>query len=114
MNAATTHHYLHHWRGDPNPAGDIRYLDATRWDNYLLYVKTIRQSLHLPAVLWQIPLGHLNSTQTASPTYWNTSGDGRVWRRSCSARGPGLTACRRWLGRISPRRVTSPTGCSPT
>jgi hypothetical protein len=59
---------------DPNPAGDIRYLDATHWDNYLLYVKTIRQSLGLPAVLWQIPVGHLDSTKTPSPTYWNASG----------------------------------------
>lgn len=59
---------------DPNPAGDIRYLNAAHWSNYLLYVQTIRQSLNLPAVLWQIPVGHLNSTQTPSPTYWNASG----------------------------------------
>ncbi|MBS2535732.1 carbohydrate binding domain-containing protein [Catenulispora sp. NF23] len=59
---------------DPNPAGDIRYLNAAHWSNYLLYVQTIRSSLNLPAVLWQIACGHLNSTQTPSPTYWNTSG----------------------------------------
>jgi hypothetical protein len=59
---------------DPNPAGDIRYLNAAHWSNYLLYVQTIRQSLDLPAVLWQIPVGHLNSTRTPSPTYWNSSG----------------------------------------
>jgi hypothetical protein len=59
---------------DPNPAGDVRYLNATHWDNYLLYVKTIRQAAGLPAVLWQLPVGHLNSTTTASPTYWNPSG----------------------------------------
>ena len=59
---------------DPNPATDIRYLNATHWANYLLYVKTIRQSVNLPAVLWQIAVGHLNSTQTPSPTYWNSSG----------------------------------------
>jgi hypothetical protein len=59
---------------DPNPAGDIRYLNAAHWSNYLLYVQTIRQSLTLPAVLWQIPVGHLNSTRTPSPTYWNSSG----------------------------------------
>ncbi len=59
---------------DPNPAGDIRYLNATHWTNYLLYVKTIRQSVGLPAVLWQIAVGHLNSTLTPSPTYWNSSG----------------------------------------
>lgn len=59
---------------DPNPAGDIRYLNDAHWTNYLLYVKTIRQSLGLPAVLWQLPTGHLNSTLTASPTYWNASG----------------------------------------
>jgi Carbohydrate binding domain len=59
---------------DPNPAADIRYLDAAHWSNYLLYVQTVRQSLGLPAVLWQIPAGHLNSTRTPSPTYWNASG----------------------------------------
>jgi hypothetical protein len=59
---------------DPNPAGDIRYLNAAHWSNYLLYVQTIRASLNLPAVLWQIACGHLNSTQTPSPTYWNSSG----------------------------------------
>jgi hypothetical protein len=59
---------------DPNPAGDIRYLNAAHWSNYLLYVQTIRQSLNLPAVLWQIAVGHLNSTRTPSPTYWNASG----------------------------------------
>ncbi len=59
---------------DPNPATDIRYLNATHWNNYLLYVKTIRQGLNLPAVLWQLAVGHLNSTRTPSPTYWNSSG----------------------------------------
>lgn len=59
---------------DPNPAGDIRYLNAAHWSNYLLYVQTIRSSLNLPAVLWQIACGHLNSTQTPSPAYWNASG----------------------------------------
>ncbi|MFE9423298.1 carbohydrate binding domain-containing protein [Kitasatospora sp. NPDC006697] len=59
---------------DPNPAGDIRYLNAAHWSNYLLYVQTIRQALGLPAVLWQLPVGHLNSTQTPSPTYFNASG----------------------------------------
>ena len=59
---------------DPNPAADIRYLNAAHWSNYLLYVQTIRQSLGLPAVLWQIAAGHLNSTKTPSPTYWNSSG----------------------------------------
>jgi hypothetical protein len=59
---------------DPNPAGDIRYLNAAHWSNYLLYVQTIRSALNLPAVLWQIACGHLNSTQTPSPTYWNASG----------------------------------------
>jgi hypothetical protein len=59
---------------DPNPAANIRYLNATHWNNYLLYVKTVRQNVALPAVLWQIAVGHLNSTKTASPTYWNSSG----------------------------------------
>ncbi|GAA1933626.1 carbohydrate binding domain-containing protein [Kitasatospora viridis] len=59
---------------DPNPAGDVRYLNAAHWSNYLLYVQTIRQDLGLPAVLWQLAVGHLNSTHTPSPTYFNASG----------------------------------------
>jgi len=59
---------------DPNPASNLRYLNATHWNNYLLYVKTIRQSLNLPGVLWQIAVGHLNSTLTPSPTHWNADG----------------------------------------
>ncbi|MEY9943811.1 hypothetical protein ABH937_000867 [Kitasatospora sp. GAS1066B] len=59
---------------DPNPAADVRYLNAAHWSNYLLYVQTIRQSLGLPAVLWQIAVGHLNSTHTPSPGYFNASG----------------------------------------
>jgi hypothetical protein len=59
---------------DPNPAGDIRYLNATHWTNYLLYVKTVRTAVGLPAVLWQLPVGHLNSTKAASPTWLNASG----------------------------------------
>ncbi|MCX4747623.1 carbohydrate binding domain-containing protein [Kitasatospora sp. NBC_01287] len=59
---------------DPDPAADVRYLNAAHWSNYLLYVQTIRQSLGLPAVLWQIAVGHLNSTRTPSPTYFNASG----------------------------------------
>ncbi len=52
---------------DPNPAADVRYLNATHWTNYLLYVKTIRQALGLPAVLWQIPVGHLNASKAGFP-----------------------------------------------
>ena len=37
-------------------------------------MKTVRQSVGLPAVLWQIAVGHLNATQTPSPTYWNSAG----------------------------------------
>lgn len=59
---------------DANPAQNVRYLNATHWDNYLLYVHTIDAALGLPAVLWQLPCGHLNSTTTPSPTYWNASG----------------------------------------
>jgi hypothetical protein len=59
---------------DSDPAHDVRYLNGTHWDNYLLYVHTIDAALGLPAVLWQLPCGHLNSTTTPSPTYWNSSG----------------------------------------
>jgi hypothetical protein len=37
------------------------------WMNYLLFVKTISTQIVKNAILWQIPVSHLNSSQTTSP-----------------------------------------------
>ena len=42
------------------PAGRGNYaFNATAWDNYLLYVKQITDAIDTPAMLWQIPGGHM-------------------------------------------------------
>lgn len=42
------------------------------WDNYLLYVNRLHQETNLPAVLWQIPVGHINGSTEINP-YTNKS-----------------------------------------
>lgn len=37
------------------------------WDNYLLYTKTLHEETNLPAILWQIPVGHINGSESISP-----------------------------------------------
>jgi hypothetical protein len=39
-----------------------------------LFVRTLKETLSLPVVLWQIPVGHINGTQLSSPTSYNASG----------------------------------------
>lgn len=66
---------------------DFRLVDATsltnadksawgynhdHWINYLTYVKAIGDVLSIPMVLWQLPVGHLNTSQTTS-AYTNTT-----------------------------------------
>ncbi|MGL4847327.1 MAG: carbohydrate-binding protein, partial [Clostridium sp.] len=43
------------------------FWNADIWDNYLFYTKTLSDVTNLPAVLWQIPVGHINNSQTMSP-----------------------------------------------
>jgi hypothetical protein len=48
----------------PNPWS----FNSDHWNNYLLYVKTISDILDNAACqLWQLPVGHLNSTSSISP-----------------------------------------------
>ncbi len=42
------------------PAGRGNYaFNATAWDNYLMFVKQITDAIDTPAMIWQIPGGHL-------------------------------------------------------
>ena len=51
--------------GAPENPKDSRWLwNADIWNNYLLYTKTLHEVTEQPVVLWQLPVGHLNSTQT--------------------------------------------------
>ncbi|MGL4655000.1 MAG: hypothetical protein ACRCWM_03815, partial [Sarcina sp.] len=54
--------------GAPENPKDSKWLwNADIWNNYLLYTKTLHEVTEQPVILWQLPVGHLNSTQTPDP-----------------------------------------------
>jgi chitodextrinase len=60
---------------NPNdPASSLWFWNADLWNNYLLFVRTLKDTLSLPVVLWQVPAGHINGTLQRSPTEYNASG----------------------------------------
>jgi len=56
-----------------DPASATWFWNADHWNNYLLYTQTIHNSTHLPVILWQIPVGHINTTHAVDP-YPGTNG----------------------------------------
>ncbi|QLH44022.1 MAG: hypothetical protein HWD59_05535 [Coxiellaceae bacterium] len=50
-----------------SPEKSTWFWNATLWNNYLLFVNTLHQESNLPIVLWQIPVGHINSPTSISP-----------------------------------------------
>lgn len=50
-----------------NPSSSTWFWNLDHWNNYLLFAQTLRTSTGLPVVLWQIPVGRINSTQTVNP-----------------------------------------------
>ncbi|WP_239469873.1 fibronectin type III domain-containing protein [Archangium violaceum] len=60
---------------NPNdPATSLWFWNADLWNNYLLFARTLKETLSLPVVLWQVPAGHINGTKHPSPTAYNSSG----------------------------------------
>jgi hypothetical protein len=57
-----------------DPARATWFWNADLWNNYLLYAKTLKDTLALPVVLWQVPVGHINGSKQTSPTEYNSSG----------------------------------------
>ena len=57
-----------------NPQATFWFWNSDLWHNYLLYVRTLKDTTGLPVVLWQIPVGHINSTAHPSPTDYNAGG----------------------------------------
>ncbi|MEG1002310.1 cellulose binding domain-containing protein [Clostridium sp.] len=43
------------------------FWNADIWNNYLLYTETLHKETKLPVVLWQIPVGHINGSDSLSP-----------------------------------------------
>jgi hypothetical protein len=50
-----------------NPAGSIWFWNNDHWQNYLTFVRAMRDTSGLPVILWQLPVGHINSSQRISP-----------------------------------------------
>ncbi|WP_413113588.1 cellulose binding domain-containing protein [Thaumasiovibrio sp. DFM-14] len=49
------------------PEKSTWFWNADHWNNYLLFVKAMKDISDLPVVLWQIPVGHINSSTAISP-----------------------------------------------
>jgi hypothetical protein len=49
-----------------NPSQSTWFWNNDHWLNYLLYVRTLSEVSGLPVVLWQLPVGHINSSTASS------------------------------------------------
>ena len=50
-----------------DPASSTWLWNADHWNNYLEFTEVLHQGSNLPVVLWQIPVGHVNNSQTEDP-----------------------------------------------
>lgn len=50
-----------------NPADSTWFWNADIWNNYLEFVKVMKTHSNLPVILWQIPVGHINTSQASNP-----------------------------------------------
>ncbi len=50
-----------------DPASSTWFWNAIHWGNYLEFVKTLRQKTNRPVILWQLPVGHVNSSKASNP-----------------------------------------------
>jgi hypothetical protein len=53
--------------GWQDPANSTWFWNADHWNNYLLFSQVLGQQSNLPVILWQIPVGHVNDSQTPDP-----------------------------------------------
>ena len=49
-----------------NPHDSTWFFNGDHWNNYLMFVKTMHQTSGYPILLWQLPVGRINSTLTKS------------------------------------------------
>src|SRR5262249_10469249 len=50
-----------------DPANSIWFWNNDLWQNYLTFVKSLHTTTNLPVVLWQIPIGRMNSSRALNP-----------------------------------------------
>lgn len=65
-----------------DPSGGKWFFNYDHWNNYLLFVDTVSTVVNLPAVLWQLPMGHINATTAVKP-------DGTAYAPLSNAAGSG-------------------------
>ncbi len=50
-----------------DPSNSIWFWNADHWNNYLLFARAMKDASGLPVVLWQLPVGRINSTAESNP-----------------------------------------------
>ncbi len=50
-----------------DPASSTWFWNSDHWNNYLHFVKAMKDTSQLPVVLWQLPVGHINSSTLNNP-----------------------------------------------
>lgn len=50
-----------------DPQDSTWFFNGDTWNNYLEYVKALHQTISLPVVLWQMPVGHIERSQAMDP-----------------------------------------------
>ncbi|MCC6466275.1 MAG: cellulose binding domain-containing protein [Planctomycetes bacterium] len=53
--------------GATDPAATTWFFNADHWGNYLRYCKAMHDESGLPVVLWQLPVGRVNTSQETNP-----------------------------------------------
>lgn len=49
------------------PAASTWFWNHDHWNNYLAFVESVQRQVKLPIILWQLPMGHINTTVTKKP-----------------------------------------------
>lgn len=50
-----------------DPASSVWFWNRDQWRNYLAFTRAASETLGLPAILWQLPVGRINTTREANP-----------------------------------------------
>ncbi len=50
-----------------DPANSVWFWNNDHWRNYLTFVSALNQTTRLPVILWQLPVGHINSSKAVNP-----------------------------------------------
>jgi hypothetical protein len=50
-----------------DPAASVWFWNNDHWRNYLTFVAALHRTSQLPVLLWQLPVGHINSSTALNP-----------------------------------------------